>query len=167
MSMELSLEKLKFDNPEEVHGLWSDEEATLFTNFPFLPTVEDCQLRLTKMSHFYGKRSDHFGPFSVRSPDGSFLGLTGADAGEGKGEFEIWYFIHRRMWGKKVATTAVSSLLNLMEASGRVDSISARVVIDNKASWRFLEGLGFNRVSTLPNSHEKNGVLRDCYVYRR
>ena len=164
--MEIILEKLNFDNPEEVHLLWSDEEATLFTNFPYLPSVEECRLRLIKMKNYYAQRSDHFGPFAIRSNDGAFLGLAGADAGDLKGEFEIWYFIHRQMWGKKIATTAITSLISLMEASG-VDSIKAESVVDNRASWLFLERLGFKRTETLPGAHKKNGIAWDRYVYRR
>ncbi len=165
--MKLTLENYNYDNPQEVHGLWSDEQATLFTNFPYLPTIEGCQLHLIKMKEYYGKRCDHFGPYALRSLDGDFLGLAGADAGEVQGEFEIWYFIHRQMWGKRVAKTAVSSLISLMEASARVTSTKAEVVVENRASWLFLEALGFRRVETLYGAHKKNGLAWDRYVYRR
>jgi RimJ/RimL family protein N-acetyltransferase len=164
--MEIRLEKFNFENPEEVHGLWSDKEATLFTNFPHLPSIEECQIHLIKMKNYYAQRNDHFGPFAIRSNDGAFLGLAGADAGDLNGEFQIWYFIHRKMWGKRVATSAVTSLISLMEASG-VDSIKAETVVENSASWRFLERLGFKRTETLAGAHKKNGTAWDRYVYHR
>ncbi len=165
--MEIELDRFKFDETDEVHTLWSDESATLFTNFPFLATKQECRERLIKMKNYYGQRNDHFGPFSIRSKSGAFLGLTGGDAGEVSGEFEIWYFVRRDMWGNKVATRAVTSLLDLMKSSNRVNSLKAEAVVDNQASWRFLEKLGFIRIGTLAQAHKKNGKTWDRYVYEK
>jgi ribosomal-protein-alanine N-acetyltransferase len=163
--MKLQLEKFKFEEAEDVHVLWSDEAATLYTNFPYLPTLEECQQRLLKMKKYYGQNADHFGPFVIRSIDGKFLGLAGGDAGQNPGEFEIWYFVRRDMWGKKVATSAVSLLLDLMKKSNKVNRIKAEAVVENESSWRFLEKLGFARKDTLIGSHQKNGQTWDRYLY--
>ena len=163
--MELVLEKFKFTEVNDVQSLWSDESATLYTNFPYLPTKEQCQQRLSKMMNYYGQRDDHFGPFSIRTKNGEFLGLTGGDAGANPGEYEIWYFVKREMWGKNVASTAVATLLQLMKNSGTVKSIKATAVINNEPSWRFLEKLGLQRVETIPQGHKKDDLSWDLYVY--
>lgn len=163
--MKLTLEKFKFEETPEVHALWSDEAATLYTNFPYLPTLEECGQRLVKMKNYYGQNPGHFGPYLIRSAEGEFLGLTGGDAGATPGEFEIWYFVLREMWGKKIATTSVSLLMEKMRASGKVSSIKAEAVVENEPSWRFLEKLGFQRKNLLPGAHRKNGRTWDRYVY--
>lgn len=163
--MELFLEKLNFTEVDDVHSLWSDESATLYTNFPYLATREECLQRLEKMKTRYGQRSDHFGPFAIRSKQGEFLGLTGGDASQVLGEYEIWYFIRREMWGQKIATTAVRLLLETMKRSDRVHSIKAEAVVDNQPSWRLLEKLSFQRTAVLPGAHKKNGKTWDRYVY--
>lgn len=163
--MEVFLDRLKFNEIKEVHLLWSDEAAVLYTNFPHLTTEDDCSARLNKMKNYYGQRDDHFGPFAIRTKAGGFLGLTGGDAGKTSGEFEIWYFVRRDMWGKKIATTAVTHLLEIMKSSGRVARIKATAVVDNQPSWSFLEKLGFVRNETLPKGHKKTGM--DLYVYSR
>lgn len=163
--MDIILEKFKFNETEEVHSLWSDESATLFTNFPYLATLEQCRERLTKMANYYGQRTEHFGPFVIRSKDGKFLGLTGGDAGEVPGEYEIWYFIRREMWGQKIATSAVTLLLEMMKHSQRVHSIKAEAVVDNLPSWQFLEKLGFQKKNVISGGHQKNGKTWDRYLY--
>lgn len=163
--MEIKLEKFRFEEADDIHSLWSDEAATLYTNFPYLPTIEQCRERLAKMKNYYEQSHEHFGPFSIRSASGDFLGLTGGDAGSTPGEYEIWYFVRRDMWGKKVATSAVKALLEMMRANQKVHSIKAEAVVDNEASWRFLEKLGFKRSKTVPEGHQKNGKFWDRYVY--
>lgn len=163
--MELKLEKFRFEEAEDVHSLWSDEDATLYTNFPYLASIEQCRERLIKMKNYYGQSLEHFGPFSIRSLNGEFLGLAGGDAGSTPGEYEIWYFVRRDMWGMKVATSAVKLLLQDMKDSEKFLSIKAEAVVDNEPSWRFLEKLGFKRMSTIPEGHKKNGRVWDRYVY--
>ena len=93
------------------------------------------------------------------------MGLTGGDAGTVPGEYEIWYFVRRDMWGKKIATQAVALLLEQMKNSERVQLIKAEAVVNNERSWRFLEKLGFQRKQILPDGHEKNGMKWDRYLY--
>jgi len=157
---------LNLDDVDGVYSLWSDEGATLFTNFKYLATKDECQQRLEKMMAFYGQNRDHFGPFVIRGTDGNFLGLTGGDAdGSAPGTYEIWYFVRRDYWGKKVATTAVQHLLGLMKNSGRVKLVRAEAVVDNEPSWRFLEKLGFSRSGQILAGHKKNGKTWDRYCY--
>lgn len=163
--MKITLTKLTSHDVREVHSLWSDEQATRFTNFPFLPTVHECSERLAKMIAHYGQRDDHFGPYAIRGDGGEFYGLAGGDAGESPGEFEIWYFIRRDMWGKQVATVAVTRMIQEMKESGRVTRIRAEAVVDNEPSWRFLAKLGFSRVRLLPDAHKKDEKTWDRFLY--
>ncbi len=163
---EIFFTKLSPDDAAGAHLLWSDETAALFTNFPYLPTIDECRERVSKMLAFYGQNHDHFGPYVIRDKAGEFLGLTGGDANKvDVGAYEIWYFVRRDMWGKKVATRAVEHLLTLMKESGRVRTIKAEAVVDNKPSWLFLEKLGFNRTELLPDAHKKNGRTWNRYLY--
>ncbi len=163
--MEVVLEKFKFDEASEVYDLWSDELATLYTNFPYLATLDECNQRLSKMKIHYGQNPQHIGPFIIRSTEGEFLGLTGGDADAEFGEFEIWYFIKRSMWGRKIATSAVKSLIEIIKRSEKATLIKAEAVVDNEPSWKFLEKLGFKRTGILPEAHKKNGMTWDRYSY--
>ncbi|MFL5815201.1 MAG: GNAT family N-acetyltransferase [Bdellovibrionia bacterium] len=165
---EIEFTDLCADDFDGVHSLWSDEEATLFTNFPYLPTKDECRQRLGKMLAYYGQNPNHFGPYVIRSKVGEFLGLTGGDEDTSSpGTYEIWYFVQRDHWGKKVATTAVRHLLELMHRSGRVKRYKAEAVVENEPSWRFLEKLGFHRVSMVPAGHKKGDRTWDRYVYSK
>jgi RimJ/RimL family protein N-acetyltransferase len=165
---EISFTRLNLDDLDGVHSLWSDEAATLYTNFAFLPTKEECRGRLERTLAFYEKSADHFGPFVIRSKEGNFLGLTGGDSISGTpGTYEIWYFVERSHWGKKVATKAVQHLMKLMADSGRVRVLKAEAVVDNEPSWRFLEKLGFQRSDIISGGHKKNGRTWDRYSYSK
>lgn len=164
----VTLRPLALDDLVGVHSLWSDEAATLFTNFRHLPTLEACRERLGKILAHYAQNPLHFGPFVIVSESGAFLGLAGGDAVDAdRGLYEIWYFVQRRHWGKKIATSAVHALLTMMSESGRVRDVKAEAVADNEPSWRFLEKLGFKRTAHLPGAHKKDGRTFDRYDYLR
>ncbi len=162
----LILTKLNLDDVDGVHSLWSDEPATLYTNFPYLPSIEECRQRLGKVISYYEQSLLHFGPFAIRTSEGMFLGLVGGDANNpDPNTYEIWYFVRRKYWGQKVATRAVTKLLQSMRQSGRVHSVRAEAVVNNEPSWKLLEGLGFRRSGLLPEGHKKNGKTFDRYDY--
>lgn len=58
------------------------------------------------------------------------------------GDTEVTYWIHRSLWGRGVATSALQLLL----AEVAVRPIHARVAADNTGSLRVLEKTGFARV---------------------
>jgi len=165
---QLTLLPVDFADVHDVHSVWADESATLYTNFPYIPDIEGCRIRLANVLSHYSKSPLHFGPYTIRSLDGTFLGLCGGDVANAENlEYEIWYFIHRSCWGRKVATRAVRELLRVMSGSGRVNVVKAKSVVDNEPSWRFLQSLGFKRTATLPDGHKKEGRVFDCYVYSK
>lgn len=117
------------------------------------------------LSH-YGKNPHHFGPCSIRSEDGTFLGLAGGDVSVPEQQiYEIWYFVQRQYWGQKIATRSVRELMKIMSESGRVKAVKAEAVVENVPSWKFLESLNFVRKERLSGAHRKNGKVLDRYVY--
>lgn len=153
-------------NETELHALWSDAEAVRFTNFPHIPDLEGCRQRLARMLVHYGANAAHFGPFALRSADGVFLGLAGADALDAEaGRFEIWYFVARPYWRRGIASGAVAALLSMMRASGRVRAVTAEAAVDNEASWRLLEKAAFHRVRRVAAADTGHEKQFDRYVY--
>jgi RimJ/RimL family protein N-acetyltransferase len=164
----VSLVPLSSDDAEAVYSLWSDESATLYTNFPYIPHLEGCRIHLQKVLSYYSTNPFHFGPFTIRSQDGTFLGLCGGDVVDERSQkYEIWYFIQRFFWGQKIATKAVEKLLLVMSESGRVETATAHAVVNNEPSWKFLEARGFKRTAFLSEGHKKDGRVFDLYVYSR
>jgi RimJ/RimL family protein N-acetyltransferase len=173
--MELSVDKpsaMNFTpwsdlNVTEAFSLWSDREATQFTNWAILTDLEQCQITLEKVFSFYSQNSHHFGPYCIRSSDRRFLGIIGGDARDtAAGNYEIWYFLHRDQWGKGLATRAVRHLLRQMRAAGRVRTTSATAVADNSASWALLERVGFTRTARVHDGFQKHGLKLDLLEYR-
>lgn len=165
MQKHIELTPLDSSHIAEVHSLWSDEDATRFTNFPYIPDLKGCRARLTKMLEFYRKNPAHFGPFCLRTADGTFLGLAGADANADlAGHYEIWYFVKRHYWRRGIATAAVRTLLEMLTASGQARAIVAEAAVANGASWKLLEALGFRREKLI---HAPDGAEKtfDRYLY--
>lgn len=166
--LEILLSPLEASDIQGVHSLWSDASATLYTNFPHIPNIDQSREHLAKVFNFYAKNSLHFGPYKIHLNNGTFLGLCGGDiADENEQKYEIWYFIHRAFWGKKIATAAVNELLRVMSESRRVKVLKAEAVVDNTASWKFLERLGFERTEYRQADHKKEGRVFDRYVYTK
>jgi RimJ/RimL family protein N-acetyltransferase len=162
----VQLTPLAADDLAGVHTLWSDEEATRLTNFPFLATLEACRERLGKMLAHYGQGGAHVGPFAIRSQDGEFLGLVGGDASEvSDGSYELWYFVGRRHWRRGVARSAVQRILSMIWASRQAKTIKAEVAVENAASRALLEQMGFEQAQLLVAPRGAHGKTFDRYVY--
>lgn len=61
---------------------------------------------------------------------------------------ELGYRLHRRNWGRGIATWAAGMLLRRGLADPTVPVISARTTVDNLASQRVMEKLGLRRSGT-------------------
>jgi RimJ/RimL family protein N-acetyltransferase len=164
----LTLRRLEQDDAEGVHSLWSDKAAVFFTNFPYIQDLDGCRARLARVLEHYAPNPLHFGPYTILSEQGAFLGLVGGDAIDPTHQaYDLWYFIQRKYWGQKVATTAVRILLQMMADSNRVRTVRAEAVVENEPSWKFLQSLGFKRTELLTGAHQKDGQSWDRYVYSK
>ena len=163
---DLSLNPMTIEDVAGVFSLWSDGEAVKFTNWPYVSTLDECKDRLTRTVEYYGKNPLHFGPLSIQVHDDKFAGIIGADAVNSRqGQYEVWYFIRRDQWRRGIARAALTELLKIMAASGRVDVITATAVVENSASWRLLEKLGFERQEQISRGHQKHGLELDLFKY--
>lgn len=152
----------------EVFLLWSDFETVKHTNWPHTPTLTDCTERMEKILQFYRDEPDHFGPYTIRMPNGRFVGMIGADLFDhARQEYEVWYTVRRDAWGQGIARRALGELLDRLAASGRVAHVRATAVTSHAASQKVLERQGFERTRILPARFRKHGLTLDLYVYER
>jgi RimJ/RimL family protein N-acetyltransferase len=155
------LEPLVESEAPDVFALWSDVEAIRFTNWSLVDTLDQCQDKLGRVLAHYRRDNRHFGPYTIRSELGQFLGITGADSSDDStAAYELWYFVCRQLWGRGIATAAVRELLTKIVASNRVKHLRAEVASENVASWKLLERIGFAAASK-----DERGGPRERRVY--
>lgn len=92
--------------------------------------------------------------------DDAIIGTVGAHRPATDQPFEIGYWIAPQTWGKGIATEAACALIGWLEARGQADEIISGYFIDNPASGRVLEKLGFEKTETRP----VYCLGRDCHV---
>ena len=75
------------------------------------------------------------------------------------------YSLEPRAWGRGIGTRAVSMLLDLAFGSGRMHRVECTIMVENEASRRLVERLGFTQEGRLRSLVEMPGGRRDFYLY--
>ena len=79
---------------------------------------------------------------------------------------DVWYVMgERSARGKGFGRAAVSLLVDHVYATTSVDRVGATCDVENAASYRLVEGLGFRREGTLRSALFHHGRWHDVYVY--
>jgi len=95
-------------------------------------------------------------PFAIDLPGQGLIGAAGFHA-RGEDRWEFGYWIGKPFWGKGFATEAARALLAWWDESMKVSCLSAGRFIDNPASGRVLEKVGF----------KLTGEVRELYSLAR
>lgn len=99
--------------------------------------------------------------------NGSIAGSIGVIPKEDiyRKNIEIGYFLGETYWGKGIATTAVSLLLEYIKSNFDVIRIYAEVFSHNIASMKVLEKNGFHLEAIRKKAVIKNKVIMDDFVW--
>ncbi len=82
------------------------------------------------------------------------------------GEIELGYWIGRAFWGRGYATEAGCAAVAMARDSLRLRKLNAGHFIDNPASGRVLEKLGFRRTSAVaPRFSAGRGEVAPCRLF--
>ena len=82
------------------------------------------------------------------------------------GQMELGYWIARRFWGRGYATEAGHAAIAMARDSLRLRKLSAGHFIDNPASARVLEKLGFRRTAAIvPRFSAGRGEATPCRLF--
>ena len=79
---------------------------------------------------------------------------------------DVWYVLgDRTVRGKGFGREAVRVLVDHLYGSTSTERVGATCDVDNAASYRLVEGLGFRREGTLRSALFHHGRWHDVYVY--
>ncbi len=91
-------------------------------------------------------------------------GIALRDAGDGAAELDYW--IARKFWGLGFATEAGRAMIDIARSALRITRLRSRHFVDNPASGRVLEKLGFRPTGAIERWHSPvRDVDVDCVIY--
>jgi 8-oxo-dGTP diphosphatase len=99
-----------------------------------------------------------------RRDDDRCVGAIGLQTAQAAAE--IGYWLGREFWGSGYATEGVAAVLNFARSTLSVRRVEARVFVENAASARVLEKLGFERLRTERHYFANRGGLRRVQRFR-
>ncbi len=92
-----------------------------------------------------------------------FVGTIGLGNRPGDGALELGYWVARPQWGKGYATEAGRAVIQLARHALRIDKLSSSHFLDNPASGRVLEKLGFRRTGAVASRYSAGrGAAAPC-----
>lgn len=153
----LILRLIEKDDIQQLSALESDPEVRRF--FPSgTKTLQQTEATVTKFIAFYKERGlPNFVIFEQNS--GDFVGRAGFGWRE-EGDIEVGYLLHKKFWGKGLASELLAALLVWAKDHINADYITGHADSDNLASIRVMEKCGMSCYKEEPES----GV--PCKFYR-
>jgi RimJ/RimL family protein N-acetyltransferase len=151
----LLLREFVLDDLEEFFRMGSDPDVTRYTGIG-CQTLEEAMKRMEEgpcqdyRKYGYGRWA------ALYKPTGKVIGFAGLKYLEEVGEVDLGYGFFKEHWGKGLATEASSAVLTYGFDSLRLKRIIGIADIENIASIRVLENVGFQ--------FEKFTTFRGCGV---
>lgn len=137
----------------------SNPNLTRYTLFETHQSIEQSRWFVGSYAHsrYTAKEPDPLGIVIKEDPVGMIVGALGAFwVSQPNGTMEMGYSIAEPFWGRGYIPEACKALIDYVFAEYAVERLQSRVFVENVASERVLEKLGFR----------KEGVLRS-FVFRR
>lgn len=105
--------------------------------------------------------------WTVRLRDGGRVAGMVSASGVGSHRATFGYVFARDTWGQGLATEAANAVVDVLLQIGELVRVWATCDIDNAASARVLEKVGFVREGTIHrwDKHNVSAEPRDCWLY--
>lgn len=161
----LILRELKNEDAEGIFACFSNEDVTRFYGLETLKEIEEAEKFVELFSRNYReKRGIRWG--IERKGTKGIIGTIGFNAWLPKHKrAEIGYEMHPKYWRNGYTSEAVSEVLSYgFEAMG-LTRIGAVVFIENEASNKLLQKIGFQQEGILRNYMYQGGDAYDTYIY--
>ena len=138
-----------------LQSLWSDEDVIRYTNIKTPCTLEETQERIQALQQF-----DVF----VVSKNDTVIGLIGCPCiDRSQRHFGLFYQFQKSAWGQGNATCAAEWILDFMAQKYQTVTLFADVLVDNIASEKILQKLGFQY--TFQEDYIRNGIRTKIHHY--
>ncbi|MBR7794485.1 MAG: GNAT family N-acetyltransferase [Bacillota bacterium] len=161
----LVLRELTNEDAEGIFACFSNDDLTRFYGQETLKSIEEAEKFVDFFSKNYSeKRGIRWG--IERKGTNGIIGTIGFNAWSPKHKrAEIGYEIHPEQWRKGYISEAVSKVLSYGFDLMGLNRIGAVVFIENDASNKLLEKVGFQKEGVLRDYMYQGGKAYDTYVY--
>ncbi|OIK05395.1 GNAT family N-acetyltransferase [Bacillus sp. MUM 116] len=161
----LVLRELTNEDAEGIFACFSNDDVTRFYGLETLKSIEEAEKFVDFFSKNYSeKRGIRWG--IERKGTKGIIGTIGFNAWSPKHKrAEIGYEIHPEQWRKGYTSEAVSKVLSYGYDVMGLTRIGAVVFIENEASNKLLEKVGFQKEGILRDYMYQDGKAYDTYVY--
>jgi len=163
----LNIRELTFEDIDNVHKLHSLPETDEFNTLGIpenIQTTENIVIEwLTKQKH--EPRNSYI--FCIdKNDDNQFIGLIAINLGkENYKSAEVWFKIHKNHWRQGYTTEALTQILKFAFVELKLHRIEAGCAVENIASSKTLEKVGFKREGMKRKKLPIRGVWKDNYFY--
>jgi ribosomal-protein-alanine N-acetyltransferase len=161
----LRLREITKDDAEGIFSCFSNEKVTRYYGQETIRHIEQAEHFVEFfLKNYIEKRGMRWG--IERKDTRGIIGTIGFNAWSPRhNRAEIGYEIHPSQWGKGYASEAVSKVLEYGFDSLKLTRVGAVVFIDNEASIKLLNKMGFQQEGILRGYMVQNGLAHDTYVY--
>ena len=163
----LNIRELTFADIDNVHALHSLPETDEFNTLGIPETIQTTEKILTDWISLQKQEPRSSYIFSIdKTDDNSFVGVIAINLGKiNYKTAEVWFKIHRDHWRKGYTTEALTLLLNFGFNDLKLHRIEAGCAVENIASSKTLEKVGFTREGIKRKKLPIRGEWRDNYFY--
>ncbi|EOA32250.1 hypothetical protein CARUB_v10015517mg [Capsella rubella] len=157
------LRPFKASDAEDVFKWASEDDVTRYLRWDSVKTLEEAE------QHILNKAIPHPWRRSISLlQDGRSIGYVSVkpDSGDGRCRADLAYAVGKEFWGRGIATAAVRMAVEqAFEDFPEVVRIQAVVEVENKASQRVSEKVGFRKEGLLEKYGLSKGVIKDMFLY--
>lgn len=161
----LVLRAPKASDAEDVYALYCDKEATRFGYSPKMDNLDDAHTVMSQIVQLAKERTLFHWFVATLEQDRVVGHATLFQWVRDQRRAEIGYSVRKDLWGRGIATEAVSTLLDFSFGSLQLRRVEADVDPRNHGSLRVLAKLGFEREGYLRERWELQGEIQDAVLF--
>ena len=163
----LNIKELTSADIDNVHKLHSLPETDEFNTLGIPENIQTTENILTEWLTLQNQEPRSSYIFSIdKTDDNNFVGLIAINLGKiNYKTAEVWFKIHKDYWRKGYTTEALTRLLDFGFNELNLHRIEAGCAVENIASSKTLEKVGFTREGMKRKKLPIRGEWKDNYFY--
>lgn len=160
----LELVSLEMGFSDDLYKVWGDYDVIKYTNNALLNSPEECYEKLVGWLEMHRdlKGSNKFAIIT----DGIIIGIAGFPVIDHENfKCGFFYQIMKTYWNHGYGQEAAKGMLSYIYKIHKNAEVIADVVVDNTASVKILNKLGFQQTGIEEKGFKRNGMELDIYHF--